>query len=499
MTLMQFLSLLRARLKLIVMVIATVVGVVAAVSLIMPKQYVASASVVVGPGGTAASPDGRSTVSQTVDSIVATQEDIIGSRGVAEKVVDSLGLEHDPNAWRLIGGDSINPLGKLKSWIGSLLPHDDSGADNGAESLRAQLADALSDNIHLTSQLNSRVIKIKYTSSDPQFAAKAANAFADQYMATVLNLNVQPAKATSRWLSSQIKQLKANLEQAQAKLAAFERETGIVGVGDKLNLENARLTQLSTQLVAAQAQGYSSNSQQKQLRAFLKKGGSVPTEVQTNPMVQQLRLRITQQQATLSELSHQVGRNHPKYRAAAAELRQLRGELGATQRTVAKGLLDNTGMSQQQVVALKKAIAQEKTKILKLTGDHNRAALLQQDVDNARQTYATALQQAGQANMASQVERTDISMIAPAVVPRSPAKPRVGLNIAIAFVLGTVIAIGLALWAELNNRYVRSPDDVLEFLGVPVLGVLGATRSGRPAAHRVSGPNLRALPNYEER
>lgn len=497
MTLMQFLSLLRARLKLIVGVVVAVVGVVAIVSLVMPKQYVASASVVVGPGGTAASLDGHSAVSQTVDSIVATQEDIIGSRRVAEKVVDSLGLEHNANAWQLIGGDSINPLGKVKSWISHLLPQDDNGA-GGPSTLRDQLADALSRNLHLTSQLNSRVININYTSQDPQFAATAANAFADQYMGAVLNLNVQPAKANSRWLNDQTKQLKANLERAQQNLAAFERKTGIVGVGDKLDLENARLTQLTTQLVAAQAQGYTSDSQQKQLKTFLKKGGSVPTEVQANSMVQQLRLRITQQQATLTDLSHQVGRRHPKYRAAETELRQLRGELSTTQRTVAKGLLENTGMSAQQVTALKNAIAQEKAKILKLTGDHNQAALLQQDVDNARQTYSSALQHASQANMASQMDRTDISMIAPAVMPRSPAKPRVGFNIAVAFVLGTVIAIGLALWAELNNRFVRSPDDILEFIGVPVLGVLGTVRHARPAARRISGPDVRSLPRYEE-
>jgi uncharacterized protein involved in exopolysaccharide biosynthesis len=498
MTLMQFLSLLRARLKLIVGVVVAVVGVVTIVSLIIPKQYVASASVVVGPSGAAAaSLDARSSISQTVDSIVATQEDIIGSRHVAEKVVDSLGLEHDPNAWQLIGGNSINPLNKVKSWLSSLLPQDDNGA-GGPSTLRDQLADALSKNLHLTSQLNSRVINLNYTSNDPQFAAKAANAFADQYMAAVLNLNVQPAKATSRWLDDQTKQLKANLERAQAKLAAFERQTGIVGVGDKLDLENARLTQLTTQLVAAQAQGYTSDSQQKQLKTFLKKGGSVPTEVQASPMVQQLRLRITQQQATLTDLSHQVGRRHPKYRAAETELRQLRGELSTTQRTVAKGLLDNTGMSAQQVTALKNAIAQEKAKILELTGDHNRAALLQQGVDNARQTYSNALQQASQANMASQMDRTDISMIAPAVMPRSPAKPRVGFNIAVAFVLGTVIAIGLALWAELNNRFVRSPDDILEFIGVPVLGVLGTVRHAQPAARRISGPDIRSLPRYEE-
>jgi uncharacterized protein involved in exopolysaccharide biosynthesis len=155
-------------------------------------------------------------------------------------------------------------------------------------------------------------------------------------------------------------------------------------------------------------------------------------------------------------------------------------------------------MSAQQVTALKNAIAQEKAKILELTGDHNRAALLQQGVDNARQTYSNALQQASQANMASQMDRTDISMIAPAVMPRSPAKPRVGFNIAVAFVLGTVIAIGLALWAELNNRFVRSPDDILEFIGVPVLGVLGTVRHAQPAARRISGPDIRSLPRYEE-
>ncbi|MBW8901441.1 MAG: chain length determinant protein EpsF, partial [Massilia sp.] len=53
-----------------------------------------------------------------------------------------------------------------------------------------------------------------------------------------------------------------------------------------------------------------------------------------------------------------------------------------------------------------------------------------------------------------------------------PSGPRILLNTLIAFILGSVLGVGLALLIEMLNRPIRSSSDLKELLGVPVLGTI---------------------------
>jgi capsular polysaccharide biosynthesis protein len=61
------------------------------------------------------------------------------------------------------------------------------------------------------------------------------------------------------------------------------------------------------------------------------------------------------------------------------------------------------------------------------------------------------------------------------------------LNTLIGILAGTVLGVGLALLLELLNRPVRSPSDVKDMLGIPVLGTI----EWKPAHTRSGG--IRAL------
>ena len=67
----------------------------------------------------------------------------------------------------------------------------------------------------------------------------------------------------------------------------------------------------------------------------------------------------------------------------------------------------------------------------------------------------------------------------PAGVPVSPSKPKVFLNVLISIFLGTLLGVGAALMLELANRRVRSIEDLVEGLDLPVLAAISATDSTR--------------------
>ena len=114
-------------------------------------------------------------------------------------------------------------------WIGS--------TTGGAGSFENWLADRLLKWLKIeTSQ--SSVIQISYTSGDARFAAQAANAFAKGYIDTMLELRVEPTQRTATWFDEQLKGLRVNLEDAQAKLTEYQRQKKIVATDEKLDVGN---------------------------------------------------------------------------------------------------------------------------------------------------------------------------------------------------------------------------------------------------------------------
>ncbi|KLU66135.1 capsular polysaccharide type 8 biosynthesis protein cap8A [Desulfosporosinus acididurans] len=72
-----------------------------------------------------------------------------------------------------------------------------------------------------------------------------------------------------------------------------------------------------------------------------------------------------------------------------------------------------------------------------------------------------------------EIKKVDsVSIVDKAVPPDKPVKPNKKLNVLIAFVVGLMAAVGLALVLEFLDNTVKTSDDIENLLGIPVLGVI---------------------------
>jgi polysaccharide biosynthesis transport protein len=495
----QFLKILYSRLGLILAVVTAFAAAAAAVTMLVPKRYEAAASVIVEHGrtDTLAGPGGLHSGAEKIDNVISTQLDIIGSPVVALKVVDALKLENNPRAQELLAGSGPlravqEHVAGLREWVSDFLPGG--AADRRERSLKDLLADQLLRNLRLKSNRDSRLIRVGFSAPDPEFAAAAANAFARAYLETVLQLRVKPAKQGSEWLDVRVREFKAGLEQAEARLAKFQQEKGIVATDERLDLESSRLSELSAQLSLAQSQSYESEARQRQLREFLSRRGEPPAEVLANPVVQQLRHGVADRQAKLAELSRRIGPNHPQYRAARTELEGLQQQLSEQMRTAAQSLLASGGVASQREAGLRGALEQQRSRVLGLKSNRNQLAMLIREVDHAQRAYNEAVQQLTRTRLESEIEQPAGSIVASAAIPARPVSPNATLNLAAALVAGLVLGMGLALFAETVNRYVRSEQDISEILGMPVLAVLNPKTGKRQNVRYLKGPTIHSLP-----
>lgn len=66
----------------------------------------------------------------------------------------------------------------------------------------------------------------------------------------------------------------------------------------------------------------------------------------------------------------------------------------------------------------------------------------------------------------------NLNIIDNAVAPEHPSKPNKKLNVAIAFVLGLMVSLGIVFVIEYMDKTIKTEDDVEKYIGLPVLGVI---------------------------
>ncbi|WP_341677862.1 chain length determinant protein EpsF [Niveibacterium sp. SC-1] len=448
MSIEQLLHVLRSRWKLVLLSTVLVFAVALIVSAVLPKRYTATASVLAEARSIDPVSGGLASVTM-LPGYVATQIDIISSERVARRVVKMLGLDKSPEAvqrWR----DEAEGLGTVENYYAGLLA-------KGLEVVPGR---------------ESNVISISFHGADPKVAASIANAFARAYVETSLELKVDPAREYASWFVDRTKQLRDNLEQAQTRLSAFQRDKGIVSVDDRLDVENARLAELSTQLAASQAQRADTASRQRQASSSM----DTSPDVLQNPVVSALRADVARQEAKLKDLSGQLGVNHPQYQRSLAELVELKAKLDAEMRQVAASVGSAAQANVFREGTIRGTIDTQKQRILALRQQRDELAVLQRDVESAQKAYDLVAQRLSQLSLESQSQQTNISVLDAAAEPTSPSSPKSLRNALLGLVLGCALGVGVALLLELIDPRVRSVGDLRHYAGVPVLAELPEIR-----------------------
>lgn len=461
MTLHQFFLILRARYRVILLVLAFALTAALAASLLMPRKYTAQTSLLVD----VRTPDpvaGAGISGVIAPSYMATQVDIIGGDLVAQRVVKMLKLDEDEETkadWQ----KATEGRGSLESWI--------------AKDLQSALL--------VQPARESNVINITYKGGNAENVAQVVNAFAQAYLDTNLSLKTEPARLYATWFDEQTKVSRAKLEEAQARLSDYQQKAGIVSSDERVDYETARLAQISTQLTAVQ--GETTDSQSKR-----NSRGDTVAEVMQSTLINGLKADIARLEAKVSENNVNLGVNHPLRQRAEAELASLRSRLASESNRISASIETAYRVGKDRERELQASVNAQKTKVLALNKQRDELNVYRRDVEAAQRAYETVSQSASQTRLQSLTNQTNVVRLNTALAPIDPSSPKLALNLLIAAFVGTLLGVGYAMVLELRNRRVRSSEDLMQMLDLPVLASISSNGAKR---RMMGGPGHLALPN----
>ncbi len=457
MTLAQFFSILRARWAPALMILIATLALALAWIALRPTLYTAHTSVLVDvrtdPVG------GSPAAGMTVPSYMATQIDIARSDRVAQRVVQTLQLDRSPDA--------------TAQW---------QEATRGRGSSTAWFARELLSSLDVKPARETNIISIAYTGSTPEEAKRIADAFAQAYLDTTLELKTEPARRYASWFEEQLLASRKNLEKAQARLSEYQQKAGLVSDSQSMDFETARLNEISSQLTAVQ--GLTTESQSKRGA-----GGDTVSDVMQNPLVNSLKTEVLKLETRIQETGANLGPNHPQMVRAQAELAALRSRLASETAHVSSSIDTAYRVGKSRERELQGALAGQKSRVLAINRQRGEYAVLLRELESAQRAYETVATSTSQARLQSLTSQTNVMRLAMADEPITPTGPTGKQVLLIAAVGGLLLAIAGALLLELARRRIRSVMDLSIATRLPVL----ASVPGNPRAisHRFSPiPNL---------
>ena len=346
--------------------------------------------------------------------------------------------------------------------------------DDGETAMQSARIDQFLGGLSVVPVRNSQIVEIHYTSSDPQFAAQAANSVAKAYIQQTTEFKFSTSKDAADWLSDRLAEQRKAVEASESALQAYKEKNGGVSITDSAsNIVVQRLTELNSALTKAKTERINKEASYNQLKAAEAAGNldSFPS-VLSNEYIQKLRTDLTDLQRQQAQLADRYGERHAeviKNRTAiqSAEAK-LRGELGKIVESVNSEY--QAALSQEQ--SLQSALDAQKTEAFSLNRKGIEYGVLQREADSNRQIYESLMQRTKETGITSESRSTNVRIVDPAEVPRGPISPNVGRELEVSFAMGLFFAVGIAFGIEYLDNRIKSPQELKAHLGIPFLGMV---------------------------
>jgi polysaccharide biosynthesis transport protein len=318
---------------------------------------------------------------------------------------------------------------------------------------------------------NSRLMDVSFESTNPLLAAQIVNAHIKNYIEQNFQSRYEATTRASTWLTDQLNELKIRVEKSEDARIGYERQNQIWTLDDKQNVTTQRLADLNRQVSEAQSE----RMRKEALFQFAKSGDAdaIP-QIRENPIVQDLIRKRTDLYTQYTEALNQYGPNYPKVQRLQAQLREIDTTAEKEKKGVVARLESEYREARQREELLTQALDQQKAEVNQMSERMVQYSILKREAEANKALYDGLLTKLKEAGISAGLRSSNIRIVDPAMVPTYPTRPAKARNVGLAFLVGLVGGIGLALLREYMDNTVKSPDDVETLSRLPSLAVVPA-------------------------
>jgi succinoglycan biosynthesis transport protein ExoP len=316
----------------------------------------------------------------------------------------------------------------------------------------------------------TRLIELTCESTSPDVAAQFLNAMAAEFVEDNSQSHIQSSQKASEWISAQIEDTKAKLQETEQRLQQFVQASGNLFVGQEAaTLADTELNQSKMKLAEVQGQRV---AKQTRYELSLKTPAESLAEVQEDGALKEYRHELdTLSQQRVALMTNYTDK-HEKVQKVDAQIAQLEKAIEQRQSAIIKKIRDDYEALLKTEKHQADYYHQKSQLVSAEAGKAAQYSSLKREVETLRQSYQSLLLEANQAGLGNSAPPNLIRIVEPSSPPASPYKPKPVLNILFGTVLGLAGCVGFVFLKERADHSVRAPGSARSFLNLPELGVI---------------------------
>ena len=383
------------------------------------------------------------------DQFIATQVKLIESDSVLRPVVDKFRLREVED-------------GALEEAV-----------DQSATSLEAPV---ILKHLKITRPPNTYILQISYRSPNRQLAGDVANEIAISYLAHTYRIRYKATASLSDFMERQIEELKAKMETSGAAVAQFERELNVINPEEKTSILSARLLELNSEYTKAQSSRVAKEAAFNSVQGGTIEAAQVSTQGEA---LKKLTENLNDAREKFAEVKNHYGLNHPEFKKAQTRVQELESQLASTETSVRQRVEVEYRQAVNREGMLSGAVQETKTEFDRLNARSFEYQTLKREADGDKKLYEELVRKIKEAGINASFQNSSIRVADPARPGLKPVFPKLWLNLLLAFLLSTFLAVGVAVVGDVLDNTVRDPDQVTRLMNAEVIGSLPAVKDWR--------------------
>jgi len=441
-----------------------------AYSLTATPYYTASTSILVDTRQAqilSKSTDANSTLIDP--GFVESQVEILSSDDIIRSVVESMKLTSDPE---YVEGNLLSHMiGAVVSALGLAEPESQ-------DFVKRAVVAAIKKNLKVERVGVTYVLTLSFKSTEPDKAARIANALADQYMVGVLEAKYQSTKRASEWLQRRSGELQQQAMDADRAVQTFKSENNIVGTSKGLMSEQ-QLSDVNTQLIQARAATAEAKARLDRINAITDQDLAQPTvtDALNNTVITRLRAQYLDLAAQYADWSSKYGKDHQASVNLASRMQELKRAIKDEVKRIADAYKSDYEIARSR----ENSLDGDLNKLVSESSSASQAQVKLRNLESAADTYRTLynnfLQQLQEATQNQSFPISEARIISTAQKPDKKSWPRIGLLLLGGLVGGLCFGVGGAVAKELLTEVLRTPLEVEGETALQCLGTLPEVHS----------------------
>ncbi len=407
------------------------------------------------------------------ETFYATQYELLRSAALSERVASQLHLANDPIYLHLQNPSSLS---RLRSMI---LPGKKPEKTLASDADSAALGDFVNAGLNIEPVKDTRLVQISFDSTNPQLAARIANAVADNFIAANLEHTFNASAYARSYLEGRLAQLKQKLEESEAQLVAVADKEGIfLGADGKTSLPSDKLAALNIALAGAEDARIGAEARWRQASAS--SGTSLSSDLLTGSIVAQLRQNRV-------DLMGQYQQKLSVYKPGYPSMLALKGQIDELDKQISAEFVNVKSAAHSQYQAalaheqlLQQQMDEAKSEVLTQQNHSIRYNVIQRDVSTNQQLYDALLQRYKEIGVAGGITTNNMSVVDRAAIPGGPYKPDLRRNLLLGTLFGLALGVGLALFFDYLDDTLKTSEDIEKQLQLAVLGVIPRLKDTTP-------------------